>query len=84
MMNASEEVYSSLRRRFKGDLLRPADSGYEDARAIWNGMVARKPGLIARCANVSDIQNAVRAGAETGRRPRGPPGPPSPAAPACC
>src|SRR4029077_20392524 len=39
---------------------------YEDARAIWNGMVARKPGLIARCADVSDIQNTVRAGVEAG------------------
>jgi hypothetical protein len=66
MMKASEEVYSSLRRRFKGDLLRPDDGGYEDARAIWNGMVARKPGLIARCADVSDIQNTVRAGVEAG------------------
>ena len=59
MMKASEELYSSLRRRFKGDLLRPSDGGYEEARAIWNGMVARKPGLIARCADLSDIQNAV-------------------------
>src|SRR5512142_671605 len=66
MTEASEEVYSSLRRRFKGDLLRPVDSGYEDARDIWNGMVARKPGLIARCADISDIQSAVRAGAEAG------------------
>jgi hypothetical protein len=66
MVEASEEVYSSLHRRFKGDLLRPGESGYEDARAIWNGMAARTPGLIARCADVSDVQNAVRAGAETG------------------
>ena len=66
MVEASEEVYSSLRRRFKGDLLRPSQSGYEDARAIWNGMVARAPGLIARCADVSDVQNAVRAASEIG------------------
>ena len=66
MVEASEEVYSSLHRRFKGDLLRPGESGYEDARAIWNGMVARTPGLIARCADVSDVQNAVRAASETG------------------
>ena len=66
MVQPSEEVYSSLRRRFKGDLLRPGESGYEDARAIWNGMVARTPGLIARCADVSDVQNAVRAGSEAG------------------
>jgi hypothetical protein len=66
MSEASEEVYSSLHRRFKGDLLRPGQSGYEDARIIWNGMVARTPALIARCADVSDIQHAVRAAAETG------------------
>ena len=66
MVGASEEIYSSLHRRFKGDLLRPVDSGYEDARAIWNGMVARTPSLIARCADVSDVQSAVRAACETG------------------
>jgi hypothetical protein len=60
MLEASEEVYSSLRRQFKGDLLRPGENGYEDARAIWNGMCARTPGLIARCADVSDIQSAIR------------------------
>jgi hypothetical protein len=66
MVEASEEVYSSLRRQFKGDLLRPGQSGYEDARVIWNGMVARTPGLIARCADVSDVQSAVRAASEAG------------------
>ncbi len=59
-------MYSSLHRQFKGDLLRPGDSGYEDARSIWNGMVARTPGLIARCADVSDVQSAVGAASETG------------------
>ena len=66
MVEASEETYSSLHRQFKGDLLRPGDSGYEDARIIWNGMVARKPGLIARCADITDIQNAVHAAAASG------------------
>jgi hypothetical protein len=66
MAEASEEVYSALHRRFKGNLLRPGKSGYEDARAIWNGMVARKPGLIARCTDASDVQTAIRAASETG------------------
>jgi len=66
MAEASAEVYASLHGRFKGDLLRPGNLGYEDARAIWNGMVARTPGVIARCADVSDIQNAVRAASEAG------------------
>ena len=66
MVEASKEVYCSLHRRFKGDLLRPGESGYEDARSIWNGMVARTPGLIARCADVTDVQSAVRAASEIG------------------
>lgn len=66
MVEASEEVYSSLRRRFKGDLLRPGECGYEDARVIWNSMVARTPGIIARCVDVSDVQNAIRAASQTG------------------
>src|SRR5450432_2554412 len=66
MVEVSEDVFSSLHPRFKGDLLRPSDSAYEDARVIWNGMVARRPGLIARCADVSDVQSAVRAAAEAG------------------
>ena len=57
---ACGEIYSSLRSRFKGDLLLPANPGYEEARTIWNGMVARRPGLIARCADVNDVQAVIR------------------------
>ncbi len=66
MIEAGEELHSSLVRQFKGDLLRPTDSGYDAARAVWNGMFVRRPGLIARCADVSDVQTAVRAAAEAG------------------
>ncbi len=66
MAEAIEEVYSSLHRRFKGDLLRPGDREYGDARVIWNGIVARTPGLIARCADVNDVQAAVRTASEIG------------------
>jgi hypothetical protein len=50
-----------LRRQFQGELLRPGDAGYEDARTIWNGMVAQTPGLIARCVDVSDVRAAIGA-----------------------
>lgn len=63
---ACREIYSSLRRPFKGELLLPTDPGYEEARQIWNGMVARRPGLIARCADVHDVQIAIRIAANTG------------------
>src|SRR5229473_531309 len=66
MSAAVEEVHSSLKRQFRGDLLRPHENGYDLARSIWNGMVARKPGLIARCADVADVQTAVRAASAAG------------------
>lgn len=59
------ETYSSLKNQFRGDLLRPSDPDYEEARRIWNGMVARRPGLVARCVDVSDIRNAIRIATET-------------------
>jgi hypothetical protein len=66
MPEAAEEVFSSLRERFQGDLLLPGEAGYEASRGIWNGMFDRKPGLIARCADVSDVQSAVRAASSAG------------------
>jgi hypothetical protein len=66
MVSAGEETYSSLVKNFEGDLLRPDDLRYEAARSVWNGMFDRKPALIARCADVSDIQSAIRAARETG------------------
>lgn len=66
MTSATEEIYSSLKAQFRGELLRPHDSEYPKARMIWNAMVARTPGLIARCADVPDVQAAVRAASATG------------------
>src|SRR5438309_9824562 len=67
MSEAGEEVYSSLREQFQGDLLLPGEAAYEASRGIWNGMFDdRRPGLIARCADVSDVQNAIRAASAAG------------------
>src|SRR5579872_4434168 len=66
MADAIPELYASLQGRFAGNLLRPGDPSYEDARAIWNGMVSRSPRLIARCAGISDVQDAVRAASQAG------------------
>ena len=66
MAGIGEEAYSSLREQFKGNLLRPGDVAYDAARSVWNGMFSRKPALIARCADVSDVQHAIRAAREIG------------------
>ena len=66
MGKAIEEVYGSVKHQFKGSLLRPDDGAYPDARRIWNGLVARRPGLIARCNDSSDVQAVVRAATSAG------------------
>ena len=44
---------------FNGDVLRPDDAGYDDARKVFNGMIDRRPALIARCADADDVVAAV-------------------------
>lgn len=42
-----------------GTLYLPSDEGYDAARTVWNGMIDKRPALIAQCASVTDVQNAV-------------------------
>jgi FAD/FMN-containing dehydrogenase len=51
---------------FKGEQLRPGDSGYDEARIVWNGLFDRHPALIARCISTSDVAAAVNYGRENG------------------
>src|SRR5919199_2808752 len=57
---------AGLQDGFRGELVRPQDPGYEDARKVWNGAIDRFPALIARCAGVADVRAAVRFGRRTG------------------
>src|SRR5215469_8412735 len=66
MAEAAENIRASLQPQFRGDLLQSGLQGYEEARTVWNGMVAKKPGLIARCADVGDVQAAVRTASQAG------------------
>ena len=50
-----QEFKASLR----GELIRPGDAGYDDARKIYNGMIDKRPALIARCTGAADVINAV-------------------------
>jgi len=40
-------------------LIMPFDSGYEEGRSVWNGMVDKRPAMIANCINVDDIKKCV-------------------------
>jgi FAD/FMN-containing dehydrogenase len=49
-----------LRVGFSGQVLTPEDEGYEAARRVHNGLIDRRPALIARCHSTADIVDAVR------------------------
>ena len=51
---------------FKGELLKPGDSGYDEARVVWNGLFDPRPAVIARCTNTTDVVAAVNYGRESG------------------
>src|SRR4051794_1023141 len=55
----------SLKSMFQGELLEPADVGYNEARRIWNASVDKRPALIARCTGVADVVAAVNFGRTT-------------------
>src|SRR5688500_12596929 len=54
-----DETIEKFKSGLRGALLGPGDDGYDGARQVWNGMIDRKPALIARCAGVADVIAAV-------------------------
>ncbi|MCI0429665.1 MAG: FAD-binding oxidoreductase [Rhodospirillales bacterium] len=50
---------AELAGRFSGQLLQPHDPGYEEARRVHNGLVDKRPVVIARCRGTADIVDAV-------------------------
>jgi hypothetical protein len=61
---AAMPAINELQPLFKGSILIEGDAGYETARKIWNGMIDRKPAMIAQCMNSSDVQYAVKVAAK--------------------
>jgi FAD/FMN-containing dehydrogenase len=44
---------------FQGELLRPGDERYDEARRVWNGAIDRRPALIASCGSAADVAAAL-------------------------
>jgi FAD/FMN-containing dehydrogenase len=53
-------------RGFAGEVVRPGDAAYDGHREVWNAMVDRRPGLIARCTSADDVAAAIRHGRDAG------------------
>jgi FAD/FMN-containing dehydrogenase len=59
-------LLDAFARDLDGALLKPDDEGYAESVALWNGMIARRPALVARAASVDDVVRSVRFAADNG------------------
>jgi hypothetical protein len=55
-----EATIQDFRAGLREQVILPGDVDYDDASKVWNGMIDRRPALIARCAGVADVSRAVR------------------------
>lgn len=62
----SASAIEMLASQLRGSILDASDAAYDEARAIWNGMVDRRPGLIIRCMAAADVVSAVRFARDNG------------------
>ena len=58
-MTLTETMVDALRATFRGPLVGPADPDYDVARSVWNGMVDKRPAVVARCTGPADVVAAV-------------------------
>src|SRR5262245_47305140 len=59
-MSSLKEAIDKMAGSFTGQLLQPADEGYDRSRRVHNGLIDRHPAAIARCRGVADLVDAVQ------------------------
>ena len=59
MVSVSSSAAEELKAAIRGELLLPADAGFDKARSIWNAMIDRHPAMILRCAGVADVRRGI-------------------------
>ena len=57
---ALDGAVDDLAGALRGAVIRAGDPAYDAARALWNGMLARRPAMIVRCADTDDVSATVR------------------------
>src|SRR5919108_5988552 len=55
----NEDSIAEFKRNLRGRLVQPGDADYDDARKVYNGMIHKKPSLIAQCVDVADVMRSV-------------------------
>src|SRR5687768_10567941 len=62
----SEGLGAGFEQSLRGRVITPGDTDYDAVRALYNGMIDKRPRLIARCVDVADVITAVNFGREQG------------------
>lgn len=60
----SEATIATFKTSLRGEVIGPGDQTYDESRKVYNGMIDRRPRLIARCVDVADVITAVNFGRE--------------------
>jgi FAD/FMN-containing dehydrogenase len=55
----SEDSLKEFKSNLRGSVIEPGDKDYDEARKVYNGMIHKRPGLIARCVDVADVIQSV-------------------------
>src|SRR5260370_7926270 len=58
MLNENS-IAADFKANLRGRLIQPDDKDYDDARKVYNGMIHKKPRMIALCADVADVIRSV-------------------------
>jgi len=59
-------LVEKLAERLRGEVVTPASPEYDDVRAVYNGMIDKRPAMFARCVDAADVQTAVDFAREEG------------------
>ncbi len=60
--------FSALQASVRGELISPDNDNYDEARALYNAMIDKRPALIVRCTDVADVQAGLKFATEHGLR----------------
>ncbi len=66
IISLGDTSFEAFRADFRGELIRPGDEAYDWARRVFNGMIDRRPALIARPIGAADVIAAVKLARESG------------------
>lgn len=59
-IDLKQDALDGLKMRLRGPMFAPGEVGYDASRTVWNGMIDRKPAVVARCLGIADVITCVQ------------------------